>query len=218
MNARPLFPIVCALCLSVVAFAAAAAAAGEGEGKAAGTHEGHGHDQEAMMQEIMEKYGTPGPEHAYMEPLVGSFKYESSFWMEPGMEPERSTGSSEYSWVHGGRFLKQTAEGQVMGQSFTGTGIMGYDRFNKEAVSVWFDNMGTGVMMSTGAIDATGKIFTFEGTVDDVWTGEKDQWVKSVLRIEDENQHVFTMYAKGPDGKEFKNFELVYTRQDVAGN
>jgi hypothetical protein len=175
-------------------------------------------DHEAMMQEVMEKYTTPGEQHQYLEPFVGSWTTVASFWMMPGAEAETSKGTSVFAWAHGGRYLVETLEGTAMGQPFTGTGILGYDRFNEEWVSFWIDSMGTGFMMSTGTIDESGKVFTFEGTHDDIFAGEKDKWNKSVATIEDENSLVVSMYAKAPDGTEFKNLEVTYQRQDVAGN
>lgn len=172
-------------------------------------------EEMAKVQEVFAKYASPGPEHQAFEPLVGTFEYTSSFWMAPGTDPMVDAGTAEYSWEYGGRFLKQKVTGTAMGQPFAGTGIMGFDRYRNEHFSFWYDNMTTNVMLAKGHADASGKIITYEGTHDNIWEDKKDEWTKSVLAIEDD-AHTLSMFVKGPDGKEFKNFEIVYTRAKMA--
>jgi hypothetical protein len=173
-------------------------------------------DPQAQMMEMMKKYATPSDQHRRLEPLVGMWQWTSQFWMQPGAAPESSAGKATYSWAHGGRYIMQDVQGEAMGMPFAGTGVMGYDRFNEEYFSVWFDNMSTGYMSSTGRCDASGKVFTMEGTYDDYWSGQKDKWSKSVLRIDGPDKHTLTMFDKAPDGTEYKSFELVYTRAAMA--
>ena len=63
----------------------------------------------------------------------------------------------------------------------------------------------------TGSADGTGKNITMTGTFPNVMTGE-DETMKTVQRTIDQNTIVFVTYRKGPDGKEFKNMEITYTR------
>lgn len=179
------------------------------EGGMAGEHS-------AQVQEVMEKYATPGPQHQIFEPLVGTFDYESRFWMMPGADPMVDEGTTEYTWKHGGRYLMQKVDGTAMGQPFAGTGLFGYDRFRGEHFSYWWDNMTTSVMEARGSANEAGNKIMYEGTNDNIWEGKKDQWSRSVLSIEGNDNHSWASYVKGPDGKEFKNFEIVYTRSKMA--
>ena len=54
---------------------------------------------------------------------------------------------------------------------FEGMGIVGYDNLLKKFVSVWIDNMGTGLMPGTGTYDAATKTYTYTTVVSgcDVW-------------------------------------------------
>jgi hypothetical protein len=176
-----------------------------------------GAEGQAQMMEMINKYATPSEQHKRLDPLVGTWQWTSQFWMQPGAPPESSTGKATYSWSHGGRYIMQDVQGEAMGMPFTGTGILGFDRYNNEYFSIWFDNMSTGYMSSTGSCDASGKVFTMQGTYDDYMTGTKDKWSKSVLRVDGPDKHTLEMYDKAPDGKEFKSFELVYTRAGMAG-
>src|SRR5262249_52979692 len=81
--------------------------------------------EDQMMAEMM-KLATPGPYHEMLKKFAGSWKTETKMWMGPG-EPQVSEGTAEASMILGGRFLKQEAKGNFMGQPFEGFGLTGYD-------------------------------------------------------------------------------------------
>ena len=168
--------------------------------------------QEEMMA-AWAKYAEPGEHHKYLEPLVGSWDFHTQWWMEPGDEPQGSSGTSECEWIMGGRYLLTNITGELAGAPFHGMSILGYDNFRQEYVSFWIDEMSTTFMFSTGKSDESGKVFTFEGTYDDVMTGEKDKKFRTISRILSDDQNVYESYDTGPDGKEFKTFEVRYTRR-----
>ena len=159
------------------------------------------------------KFGTPGEHHKYLEPLVGSWDFQTQWWMEPGAEPQGSSGTSECEWIMGGRFLLTNITGEMAGAPFHGMSILGYDNFRQEYVSLWIDEMSTTFMLSTGKSDESGKVFTFEGTFDDLMTGQKDKKFKTISRILSDDQSVYESYDTGPDGKEFKSLEVTNTRK-----
>jgi hypothetical protein len=131
-------------------------------------------------------------------------------WMAPGAPPQQSTGSSENTWVLGGRFVEQRHEGNFMGQSFSGLGYTGYDNYKKKYVGTWMDTMGTMIMVSQG--DAAGKTLSMSSTIDDILTGKATP-VKSELKIVDPDHHVLEMWGPDPSGKQFKTMEIQYTRK-----
>ncbi|MFI5143593.1 MAG: DUF1579 domain-containing protein [Thermoanaerobaculales bacterium] len=168
-------------------------------------------EQQAMMEAWM-KAATPGENHKLLEPMVGTFNAKVTMWGMPGQPPDVSSGTSENSWVLGGRFVQQVFDGQEMGQPFHGIGYTGYDNYKKKYTGTWMDSMGTMTLLMTGTADADGKVFKFEGTMDDVVSG-KASTIRTVTRVIDRNQHVFEMYGPDPSGKESKVLEIVYTRK-----
>jgi hypothetical protein len=68
------------------------------------------------------------------------------------------------------------------------------------------------MLISTGSVDATGKLMTFTGEWDDAMAGKKST-MREVFRIVDNDKHVMEMFMPGPDGKEFRNLEITYTRK-----
>lgn len=167
-------------------------------------------------EELMEawvKYAEPGEHHKYLEPLVGSWDFQTKWWMEPGAPAQESRGTSECRWIMGGRFLSANVTGEMTGETFHGMSILGYDNFRQEYVSFWIDEMSTTFMLANGKPDESGKVFTFTGTYDDVMTGKKDKKFKAVYRILSDDRNVYESYEIGPDGKEFKSLEVTYTRK-----
>lgn len=82
---------------------------------------------EKTATEMMMKLATPGEGHKKLDVLVGSWNAKSSMWGDPSKPPEVSEGTSEHTWVLGGRYVEQRFEGTFMGMPFSGIGYTGYD-------------------------------------------------------------------------------------------
>jgi hypothetical protein len=83
---------------------------------------------------------------------------------------------------------------------------------NKQYVSVWLDNMGTGVTVGYGTWDEKEQLVKYAGVMPNPMTGQKDQKWRATAKMDGNDKHVYTMYANGPDGKEFKMMEITSTR------
>jgi len=64
--------------------------------------------------------------------------------MSPEAAPHKGSGTSENSWVLGGRYLQQIFRGEADGQPFDGISYTAYDNFKKKYVGTWIDTMGPG--------------------------------------------------------------------------
>ena len=168
-------------------------------------------DEKAMMDAMM-KASTPGENHKKMEAFVGTFDAKVKMWEKPGGPPQESTGTSDGKSVIGGRYVQETFQGTMMGQPFTGMGMTGYDNVQKKYVSTWADSMGTGIMVSTGKPDASGKGMEMTGSAPDPMTG-KMMTLKQKMTIADNDHHKFEMWGPAPDGKPYKVMEIEYTRK-----
>jgi hypothetical protein len=198
--------LVSGLCVALALGLAAPNLVGQQQGEKKMTPE-----QQAMMDAWM-KAATPGDAHKMLEPLTGSWTVTSTSWQTPGGPPEKGSGTSESSWILGGRFVREDFTGKFGGMDFQGLGYTGYDNFKKKYVGTWMDSMGTMIMVMTGSADPSGKVFALTSTIDDVMTG-KPMKVRMVTRVVDENKHVMEMFGPDKSGKEFKMMEIVYTRK-----
>src|SRR5581483_6486460 len=109
-------------------------------------------DPKAMMA-MMQKYGMPGANHQILQQSVGRWSYTVRSWMKPGDTPMESQGTSVNTLLLGGRFLQQNVTGNMNGQPFEGLGLTGFDNMRQEYMSVWLDNMNTGMMVGSGTAD-----------------------------------------------------------------
>src|SRR5262249_55032004 len=154
----------------------------------------------------------PGADHKKLEPLVGSWTFTSKFWSEPGKPPEEGKGTSEQKWVVEGHFLQEDLRSETPGEKFTGMGLTGYDNLISKYTSFWVDSTGTGMSLSFGTLDASGKVFTF--TKDDFNPKTKKKVkVRDVIRIDSNDKHTAESYRTEDGGKEMKSMEVVYTRK-----
>lgn len=165
-------------------------------------------EQQAMM-EAWQKAMTPGPQHAQLAASVGTWDVASTWWMEPGKEPEKSTGTAERTMILGGRVMVEKFNGNMMGQPFEGMGTTGFDNVTQKWWGTWSDSMSTGLMTTTGTCEGTK--CEFSGTYADAMTGGM-QTMRMVSEHGPDSE-TMVMYGPGPDGKEFKMGELVYTRR-----
>jgi len=167
-----------------------------------------------QMMEQMEKYGAPAKEHALLATYQGTWNVDGAFWEMPDQPPMKMSGESTMTMIMDGRFLFQEYDSEFMGQPYKGSGVTGYDRIKNRYVSVWIDNMSTGLMISDGkAKNADHSVIEYTGPVPDVMQG-KYVPSRTVERRVSDDKLVIEMYMPGPDGKEMKTMELVYTRAE----
>jgi hypothetical protein len=170
-------------------------------------------DEKAAM-EAWQKAMTPGEGQKRLAPMVGTFETRVRTWMDmdPTKPPEDTAGTSVNTWVLGDRYVQMKYEGIFMGETFNGIGYTGFDNVSKKYVFAWMDTAGTGMMWSTGTIDAAGKVTTMKAMVNDPATG-KPSPADTKLTITDNDHHKMEMWGKGPDGKMTKIMEIEYTRK-----
>jgi hypothetical protein len=180
------------------------------EGKKAGGKKGQP-DQAAMM-EAWQKAGAPGEQHAKLKSMTGSWTAAVKMWMSPEAPPQESSATAERKSIMGGRFVQEDFKGNFMNQPFTGMAINGYDNAKKKLIGVWVDSMGTGMMTSEGTCNADCTVMTFTTDETDPMTG-KARKGRMVVKLESDTRETMEMYGKGPNGKEFKMMEIVYTKK-----
>jgi hypothetical protein len=164
----------------------------------------------AMMAKWQE-YMTLGPHHKAMEALAGNFKYVNKWRMSPDQEWVTSEGQYNGEMIMGGRYLAFDVSGPMMGETFEGMGVMGYDNSLKKHVSGWLDNMGTGLMRMEGTCDGACKTITFSGEMKDPMTGQMKKF-QEIFTVKDNDTFHMKWMEPGPDGKMFEMMTIEYTR------
>ncbi len=164
----------------------------------------------AVMMDAYTKAGTPGNEHRALANLEGRWKTTTKSWMEPDTPPVEHTGTCEQKMIFGGRFLQQEYSGDMMGESFMGINLIGYDNFTKKYVSTWIDSMSTGIYYFEGTSSPDGKTITQRCNYNDPVKGPAI-WL-SITRIVDNDTLVYEMYLIPTGGSEEKMMEMTVKR------
>jgi len=168
-------------------------------------------EQKAMM-EAFQKAGTPGAPHQALAATAGSYDLKVRSWHAPGAPPMEDSGTATRTMTLDGRVLVEEVSSTMMGRPFTGRGSTGYDNVNGKYWSTWNDSMMTGILVSEGTCDATGKTCSFTGSWNDP-TKKTPVKTRMTTRWTSPTTQIFEMYGPGPDGKEMKMMEITYTKK-----
>lgn len=165
-------------------------------------------DPQEMMKMWQEMIAL-GEEHERLAKDVGKYTYTNTFWMQPGAEPMVSEGTTTIEPMMDGRYFKEMHEGQSMGMPFTGYGLTGYDKVAKEYVSTWMDNLGTGIMIFRGNLNAQGKLEMIAETTNPM-TGQQEE--HKIIRTDKKNGWQMDYIIMSGPGQEFKTMQMDFVR------
>lgn len=154
------------------------------------------------------KLGTPGPEHAELMKLAGTWDVESKVWTAPGAEPMATKGKATFTPLLGGRYLRCDLEGTFQGNAFHGIGCMGFNNATRKYEHVWIDGMNTGMLITTGTETEPGG-WTLTGSC--TGPGGREVKMRDVMkRIGTDRMHMESFCDEG--GGEMKCWEGTYAR------
>jgi hypothetical protein len=175
--------------------------------------------QTAQTQELpaSARLAMPGPEHAWLNPLVGDWTVEMLVYPGPGAEPVVSREvTATCRWTLDGRYLREELRGTVFGNPSARDGVLGYNRLDGRFEWVTIDTFEPGQMIYFGRGDETGKKFSMYGESTEAGMGPEPTGRKRELRFEfeirDNNYNVQRIFAKFPGGDEFLFVEQRSTR------
>ncbi|MBK9637547.1 MAG: DUF1579 domain-containing protein [Bacteroidetes bacterium] len=154
---------------------------------------------------------TPGEEHAMLASQVGDWTEEITMWMHETAEPIVNQAKVKVEMILDGRYQQTLHSGEFMGMHFEGVGVTGYDNVSKKYYSTWIDNMGTGVMFSTGTMDPKTKAIQYLGEQSDPISG-KTVKIREVMTFIGESEMHLDMYSTPLGGKEFLSMRIVMKR------
>jgi hypothetical protein len=166
-----------------------------------------GQMDQKVMEEMMIKLATPGPQHALLAKSAGNWTTTMVSYMD-GPEPVSSTGTYSSTAALGGRYMIGRFTGQAMGQPFEGMSIDGFDNSTQKFFSMWLDNFGTGYYLAQGTLSADGKTLSHSGTMT---FGPMQVPSRSETVFVNDDKTVFTMWHT-MGGQEIKAMDITYTR------
>jgi hypothetical protein len=154
----------------------------------------------------------PGKQHDALKQLEGTWDAVSRFMTEPGKPMAESKGVETASMGLGGFWLTYEYKGEMMGAPFTGRGSMGFDQQKQKYVGTWIDSMKSGLFLSEGTADDSGRVFTMmaQGYCD---SQGKAITMKQVMELKDKDTRTLTFLSPNPDGKDMVVGSIEYKRR-----
>lgn len=172
--------------------------------------------QQEMIKRAMEMI-VPGAEHKMLEQLSGPWSVEIKTWPAPGKPYALSKATAMNEVVLGGRFLKTSWQGTMMGMPVENLTMLGFDRRNKKYTAVVFDTFGTYYVTAKGVYDTTNSTITMTGSEEKSAMGQAHEF-DFVLTFESENSYVWSVIFRDPVTSSgtgnFKMMELTFKRAD----
>ena len=164
----------------------------------------------AAMQEMMKRM-MPSEAHKIFARMAGKWRGKMRVWSstQPDAPPVESDTESESKLVLGGRFLLEEASGTVMRMPMQRMSILGYNNATQQYTLTFFSSFETATNTGIGTASADGKTITLRGEFDEP-NGKAP--FKNIIRLDDDDTHVFQSYRIMPDGRELKLIEQVMTR------
>jgi hypothetical protein len=177
--------------------------------------------QEAIPNWV--RRGIPGTGHAKLKPLIGTWRVHKSIYGTMGRSPDLAPIVSNdiktrREWVADGHYIEDLTEGTVDGKLYWRKGWLGYSIMDRRYEWVTIDSLNTTMLRYLGKegsgedmpISMTG-VFTDQGVVNEKTVG-KPVGQRTVIRIENNDRHIFELYFTPPGQKEQLADRSVYTR------
>ncbi len=167
-------------------------------------------DMKAAMEKV-KQITEPGPHHKVLDRFLGKWETESRVFMGPTpTAPEK--GQSEFAWLMEGRWLKCEYTNTMMGMSYQGFTLTGYDNFKKSYVTTMVSSMDTMMVRAEGDLDPSGKSLVLYGPMDEYMTGEQDKMVKYVWRFESATKMTLEVHDLPIGEKNTKVVEVTFNK------
>ncbi len=164
------------------------------------------------------RLAMPGPEHAWLEPLVGDWSVEMRVFPGGGAAPIVSADlRATRRWALGGRYLHEQLRGTFGGNPSARDAVLGYNRLDGRFELVTTDTFEPGQMIYFSRGDETAQRFSLHGESTEAGMGAEPTGRRRALRFEieirDRNYNVQRIFVRYPGRQEFLFVEQRFTRR-----
>jgi Protein of unknown function (DUF1579) len=170
-----------------------------------------------LAETASDRLAAPGPEHAWMDPLVGSWTVAMRVWPGPEADPFEIPGmTAKRELVLGGRYLREVligGDGTPMREA-----TLGFNRLDGRFELVTVDSFEPGQMVYLGRDAELANTVSLYGESTEAGMGTEPTGRKRDLRfdlvIEDADTNVQRIYVRYPGGDEYLFVEQRFTRSN----
>jgi hypothetical protein len=153
---------------------------------------------------------APGPEHARLTAMCGTWDVEMTFWFQPGAPGLPTKATSTIRPLFDGLFVEEKIEGTLRGAPFTTLAWTGFNTATHQYEATRIASTNTARIAETGTYDE--KARQFELQADYPLAG--DTWhQRTVIQPTSADAMVATSYLSFGTVPEWKGVEIKYTRR-----
>ena len=152
----------------------------------------------------------PGPEHARLTALSGTWDVELTFWLQPGTPAMVSRGVSTIRPLFDGSFIEEKIEGTLRGAPFTTLAWTGFNTSTHQYEATRISSTNTIQIAEAGSWDEAAKRFELKGSyamAGETWTQ------RTLIEPTSANTMVAASYLSFGKVPEWKALEIRYTRR-----
>ena len=153
---------------------------------------------------------APGPEHARLTALCGTWDVELAFWFKPGAAGVTSKGTSTIRPLFDGLFVEEKIEGALNGAPFTTLSWTGFNAATHQYEATRIASTNTIRIAETGAWDEQARQFELQAAYSlagDTWTQ------RTVIQPTSADAMIVASYLSFGKVPEWKGVEIKYTRK-----
>lgn len=156
--------------------------------------------------------GTPGRNHQYLQPAIGSFKAVVRFRTRDGGDWTDLNGAVEREWTLDKRFLRETLTAKTAsGDDFQALRIIGFDVLDGLYQSARMDSLSTSINIDTGSFDVNTHSLTLNGQFRDPLS-KRIYRTRLIFDLANRDRQTCNGFAVDEDGNEYKSYEAVFER------
>jgi hypothetical protein len=159
------------------------------------------------------------PVHARLAAIQGEWSTDSQLWLsatraDSAPPDEVTRGSASFAAVMDGRFLQESYQGVLAGDSFTSLRLWGFNSDSNRHEAVWANSASTALMTLRGTSNDLGRTVTYLGTYESA--GPETVTLEIIRRVLDEDRFVLTVSGPHGDGAPGPLLQTIYTRKPAG--
>lgn len=159
-------------------------------------------------------FPKPGPEHAWLQQLVGNWDADVQMHMDPTGKPPAKTKGTESIRPVGDFWIISESKGQMMNTPFLAVQTLGYDARKQKYVASWVDSMSNAIWQSEGSLDASGKVLTLESEGYCPHSSSDELMkIRDVIELQDKDHKVLNSFMLGDKGQWIPMMTIQYQRK-----
>jgi len=152
----------------------------------------------------------PGPEHARLSAMAGTWDVDLTFWLQPGRPPLTTKGTSIIRSILGGLFIEEKIEGTLSGAPFTTMAWTGFNTSTHQYEATRIASTNSIRIAEAGTYDEKTKQFDLRAS----YPMAGDTWrQRTVIQVESADAMTATSYLSFGTVPEWKAVEIKYKRK-----